>query len=258
MLRCEVDFLFANRDPCITGIDRILAVWQTPVAQGFLFLNKWRLVMGKPRAQTIQQRFGFLDSDLTTSTHDTIMFWLDANMEQIVVSLMGKLHLPTEWEQEEIKCGLKLIERANATQFSYVHDIVAEPIPPFPGIKIGCKRWEVPITQEKSNFIVGFIDMQVSISEPSLHLKYLWGQDSYWKKGEPASGEWSISYQDNYRPLYFEVKTSIPSIGELLRQVRMYQTYTSGKFFVVAPDDKFESILSEQGIGFVKYPLTKK
>ena len=56
--------------------------------------------------------------------------------------------------------------------------------------------------------------------------------------------------------LYFEVKPSIPSLGELIRQIQMYRAYskTGEKYFVVSPDDRFRKMLESQDIGFVKCP----
>jgi hypothetical protein len=36
--------------------------------------------MLKPKAQTIQNKFGFLDDDLKNDTHDEMMIWLDTNI----------------------------------------------------------------------------------------------------------------------------------------------------------------------------------
>lgn len=44
-------------------------------------------------------------------------------------------------------------------------------------------------------------------------------------------------------------------MGELIRQVRMYQEYVQGKWFVVSPDGKFKDQLATQGISFIKYPF---
>jgi hypothetical protein len=52
----------------------------------------------------------------------------------------------------------------------------------------------------------------------------------------------------------FEVKTRIPSLGELLRQMRTYQLHLGNvSLFVVCPDDRFAAPLKEQGIHFLKY-----
>jgi hypothetical protein len=53
--------------------------------------------------------------------------------------------------------------------------------------------------------------------------------------------------------VFFEVKTTIPSLGELIRQIRMYQEYENGIWVVVSPDDTHSSRLEKQGIKFIKY-----
>lgn len=56
--------------------------------------------------------------------------------------------------------------------------------------------------------------------------------------------------------VFVEVKTSIPSVGELLRQLNTYKEFlnSSGNaFIVVAPDNSQERILKEQGYLFYKY-----
>lgn len=50
--------------------------------------------MIKPRATTIQQRFGFLDNDLMTPMHDEMILWLDNNIESIISDLFLK-----DWQQ---------------------------------------------------------------------------------------------------------------------------------------------------------------
>jgi hypothetical protein len=52
----------------------------------------------------------------------------------------------------------------------------------------------------------------------------------------------------------FEIKSSIPSIGELIRQIRMYQTYQKGRYVVVSPDARWERMLDSQRIGFIACP----
>ena len=51
----------------------------------------------------------------------------------------------------------------------------------------------------------------------------------------------------------FEAKTSIRSLGELIRQIRLYQEYRKGHYIVVSPDDRFAEVLRGQGIQFIKY-----
>ena len=54
--------------------------------------------------------------------------------------------------------------------------------------------------------------------------------------------------------IYIEIKTEIPSLGELIRQLRAYKTYIpNGYYIVVCPDDTHKEILEEQNFYFYKY-----
>jgi hypothetical protein len=60
---------------------------------------------------------------------------------------------------------------------------------------------------------------------------------------------------------YFEVKTTIPSLGELLRQLSMYRQYLrkhrdefDPQIVVVCPDARFADKIREQGFGFIQTP----
>lgn len=80
--------------------------------------------------------------------------------------------------------------------------------------------WEQPI---RSGNIVGYVDM--------------------------------LAATKNNGKVSFEVKTSIKSIGETIRQINTYRTYLRDQIFcIVSPDDRFIKILKSQNILFVKAP----
>jgi hypothetical protein len=117
---------------------------------------------------------------------------------------------------------------------------------PFPGPAFRT-IWERPIMAGiASNYMVGFVDMCVEVGAPHMD----------------QNGAISKTFSaDQY--LWFEVKPAIPSIGETIRQMRMYQQYICScgsiynyhsRLFVVCPDIRFESVLRSQGIGFVRCP----
>lgn len=93
----------------------------------------------------------------------------------------------------------------------------------------------------KNSFLVGFIDMKVSMQRNYVRME---------------NGRWSelpcLSIEEDV--FLLEVKPTLPSVGELIRQIRMYQQYQEGTYIVVSPDDRFASILSGQGIEFLKAP----
>jgi len=191
--------------------------------------------MTKPKAKTIQQRFGFADTDLRTPKHDEIMLWLDQNIVSVIKELgFTKIKKSTvEWARKE-GCPESLIREALDSTAKSINDMT----------------WEFPIKSRKSDFIIGFIDLRILFGRPSLHL---------WEKRGWALGS-------ERECLYFEVKSKIESLGEVIRQIRMYQEYTNGRhihydmwpgyYVIVCPDDTFKDALRSQGIYFVKYQPT--
>lgn len=149
--------------------------------------------MARPKGQTLQQRFGFNNSDLTTPKHDEIMLWLDENIEAIIAYLFVD---------------------AKSKKPSKVIEVI----------------WEKPI-QARSGFIIGFVDMLVRV--------------------QTTRRDYNVNHD-----VCFEVKTKIPSLGEMIRQINMYRTVTKEAIFViVAPDDRFKIQLERQDIKFIKYEV---
>jgi len=100
-------------------------------------------------------------------------------------------------------------------------------------------KWEHQVMHTNGNYkmVVGFVDLMV-------HIK----------------GEFYDNLQDTYyeedRFIYIEVKTKIPVLGELIRQMRAYQAYPNHYvtyYLVISPDDRHSKKLSEQGFWFYKY-----
>jgi hypothetical protein len=65
---------------------------------------------------------------------------------------------------------------------------------------------------------------------------------------------------DDERPFLFEAKTTIDSLGELFRQLRLYRAgFVNGwsvsqlQFVIVCPDETNASIIQDQGFRFLKY-----
>jgi len=95
------------------------------------------------------------------------------------------------------------------------------------------KIWEKPILKGQGQYatITGYIDMLV--------ISRIFNDDGYHEDLEIA----------------FEVKSRIKNIGEVIRQINQYRTFSRfNSFYIVSPDDRFVDILSSQGIGFIKCP----
>ena len=107
-------------------------------------------------------------------------------------------------------------------------------------------KWEHEIIYSKGNYttIVGFIDLLIYV-KGTFHTKDYLG------------------FEHKGLSVFIEVKSAIPDLGELIRQMRAYQTYrdnveTPTRYLIVSPDDRNEEILKEQGFYFYKYPDPEK
>lgn len=194
-----------------------------------------------PNRNTLQSKFGFQDEDLKTSKHDEIMLWFDANADKLLLP-----HFAIKYQDNKRDDLLKRIKDKEFRLEDVSFDI---PIPPSKTEpKVHKKIWEYPVMS--GNFTVGFIDLLVEYTTP--RLTYRGVNHIYNIPLIQNSFEWII--ENDLMAIAIEVKSVMPSIGELIRQIRMYQTYVPNiSFFVVSPDDRFASALQSQGIGFIKY-----
>lgn len=254
------------------------------------------MTIKKERASTLQARFGFVDEDLKSDSHDEMMLWLDANMGSIVGDILGDIgfsesrvkRLRKEVSEKfdefitELKNRCKYIEVSLSMPPSNIHTVIlgnekdreeredilsflsswVEPVmPTIPNREepVVEKVWEYPIVNK--NYTIGFVDMRVAVTYPQLAVDF----GSAYNGGRFIYDHWVKGFTDRFpkwetefsgRHIYFEVKSKAEkrSLGELIRQIRMYQTYCQGKFFIVSEEDAHVAILNEQGIGFVKYP----
>jgi hypothetical protein len=233
--------------------------------------------MAKPKAQTIQQRFGFMDEDLKKPKHDELMTWLNDNVEE---KIFEWLNIPSEWTKEEIEQAkrygtsnragkIQSLQKELEREKSYLGfdnneerkrerderiSILEKQIeqasgsirisntPNKPPVRITKKEWEKPI--KSNDYIIGFIDMVVHFQVPQISISLELTENGW-------SAKWISSYTGENR-INFEVKTEIPSLGELIRQINMYKSYGAKNIFVVAPDDTHKKTLQEQDIGFIK------
>lgn len=204
----------------------------------------------EPKAKTIQERFGFSDPDLRTPKHDAIMMWLDGEVDRIA----GKRPEHQEWvfdiyfdnqrystPESDLATAKVMLD---GMKTGIIESLGESATPPIKVLKV----WEKPIMDR--TFTIGFADMFACCEMAYINCKF---HSSYGPDGITFL-ESRVRFVNSWEA-YFEVKPSIPSVGELIRQLRMYQTYTKGaKWFVASPDDRFESILSAQGFGFIKVP----
>lgn len=205
----------------------------------------------KPKAQTMAQKFGFMDPDLATPQHDAIMLWLDGALTKAFAEKTFGNHPNYEWkyvddDREPIVELFQLMKDGK---------VVIDPSTPVQTMT--SKMWEVPILDR--SYTIGFADMRVIYADHRLRARTILNAMRQQDSGSQAipfhitEGVPDFDYARKTR--YFEVKPSIPSLGEVIRQVRMYQTYTAGaEWWIVSPDATFKEQIESQGIKFLVVP----
>jgi hypothetical protein len=192
---------------------------------------------------TLQAKFGFQDGDLKTPKHDEIMIWLADNILEICMRILGVQSGTGEWPSAEIDKTQAEILALEKDGYRREGGDSTE-IPKYPGTFRVSVVWEKPIMSDK--YTVGFVDLQ-ALCRHKPHLSINKG-GGYWDKTYSYSRYWEQETTIN-----FEVKSSIPSLGELIRQISFYKQYSESgtRFVVVSPDTRWQRQLESQGIGFV-------
>ena len=196
--------------------------------------------MASPRGNTLIEKFGFKDDDLKKPKHDDIMFWLESEV---------KKHENTtdyfEFIGAYASLGKNIVSRSSRTTekaAGEVRNILDENRT----MSLESLTWEYEI--KKGNWTVGFIDL---LTQHKIYVPY--PNDSF------------------YITTVFEVKTEIPTMGELLRQIRAYEDSLYYQlrcsldpccnaknlvlWRVVGPEISYKDSLRRQGVGSIVYPL---
>jgi hypothetical protein len=122
-------------------------------------------------------------------------------------------------------------------------------IPSRPAPEITKLTWERPLFSGGTKAIA-FIDMCVEMKGHSLKLCSRYGGDKKYEfSWEVEPGTWRF---------LFEVKPTVPSIGQLLRQLKQYRALareSGGRYFVVSPpDERLTEILRREGFYKIDCP----
>lgn len=244
--------------------------------------------MARERINVRQQQFGFPDEDLKTTLHDEIVLWLKSEKLELAKTITDWSGV---WNAKWVEKQTVLLAKRIEERTSILKDVIAglerapqyrndekrlvlfraELVsleswtgpgdPGFPEIRVEAEM-EVPIKREryKSVDIVGYADLVLSVQRTRLTVCDF--PQSEYGNFEPAEEflEKCITWQKHWiepRKIAFDAKSSIPSLGELIRQLRTYKEFCSWPFFIVSPDARFADQISDEGFGFIPYPEGK-
>lgn len=253
-----------------------------------------RIVVGrgqKPDTERLAERLAFNDPDRTTPVHDDICLWLDAWLREapnLIELAQGGDGGWSAWQINQSIAGVKACAAAGRKAVESERDRMAAinlaipsdrhlrdleraerryrefmaltlpqwPERPLPDSSI---TWEEAIGDAR--WTSGFIDLTARVSSATSLTTGHEGGDAEASRydyspcelrwGNPEL-EWSVKTTEQVYA--FEVKSTIPSLGELIRQVRYYESKFPATYYVVAPDTTHVQMLNSQNIGFLHYP----
>lgn len=194
--------------------------------------------MAKLREKTPQ--IGFWDNEVSTPDHDQIQVWTLKNIDKVL-----RLAIPDEfdrdWGPREVSYSSEGISE------DQWQDIKAKAIAehPRPNPKANKIELECALVKRHGHNgqleqIVGYADLMVHVGIP--------GMSGY---GDEPFQVWFGGKER----ILVEVKSKLPTLGELMRQINLYREAHRGKVVVVSPDDSYTEILATQGVLFLRYEL---
>ena len=222
----------------------------------------------KKDPQTLQAKFGFADTDLKTPLHDKIMVWLDENIETAIAQMSKsprqRVYCP-EYIEKRVSDTVAQLRNKQPGQVRRIKELAEMAPAHFSAWEVEGIKWEQPIMSGK--YTVGFFDLVATLKtkpclELSGHTNYRAGYRDLIDELYGDAG-FDTVYNETTR-VAFEIKTTIPSLGELIRQIQFYRSYEpelsdnywahKWVYAVVSPDARWQKQLESQDIHFVRYP----
>lgn len=242
--------------------------------------------MGKSTAKTLTARFGLNDPDLQTPKHDAIICWFEENALELVKPWA---HGQNGWKPADVE---QIVETCR--KYEAPCEIPPYPTNPEDLPRISGCEWEPIVKKRDSTARLGFMDLSITVTFPILNLDTSttdvviehnkkakeyhntpsnWVPDQYripvpWTPPKNRYShddmEWKqlvlvphpqLSVFNRNRRFWIEAKPTIPSLGELFRQLNVYaEGIRKEDMIVVSPDDRHAQRIRDQGYKFIKAP----
>lgn len=197
------------------------------------------------------------------------MFWLDKQAEGFVKQIIEWTNAwPAGMVEQKVKAITnalktradslrKYLERFNnehsRQELALIESYQGLGDPPPREVRIQ-KIWEDAVTHPATKFVIGFLDMVVLVEKTELEVDEVDLSVSRFRSEQIRGAPTWRTLRSPEQRFGFEAKVDIPSLGELIRQLRLYQQFRHHPLYVVSPDDRFAEQLVAQGFGFIKYP----
>ncbi len=201
--------------------------------------------MAQTRAKV--QQHGFWDPEVSVHKHDEICIWAHEHALDIFRAVCPK-DFDRNWVTGDLPEEFKTDRNARALAREF-QEKTPRPVP-----RIKAKKLEYVLRsysgyQDKVEKLVGYADLLITTELPCLYP--IRDNDSIRAGLHPLKGfqlDW-----DQGPSILVEAKSTMPTLGELMRQINLYRTAFGGLVVVVSPDDQFQSILADQNVSFIRY-----
>ena len=196
-----------------------------------------------------------IDEVLNNLYYTPIERWKIENMvnstRKDLERLLPALIKQTKWRRNGDEKYAKLITKLQEWNGKEILEQAIER----PPITSHSVKWEMTVEREGrrvgDKYTLGFIDMRADYTITNYMIKGIPLGVNQQQEIEAYQVPHLHSYVDSGE-VFFEIKTKIPSVGALLRQINFYKSYKPGKYVVVCPDDRHKELLASQNVGFVK------
>lgn len=195
------------------------------------------------------QQLGFWDAEVSKPDHDAVCLWAYENADSIFRTVCPEI-FDHGWSYSD---GDYKDHSADELAKAFIRDN------PRPSPRIFTKPLEYVLkrhTGYKNSIeqIVGYADLMLQTECPLMVRKYKPSSTGY-DDDEFDGFELGWSKEWDCPRILIEAKSTLPTVGELMRQIQLYRTAFRGVFVVVSPDDSYSDILNEQGVFFIKCTL---
>lgn len=197
------------------------------------------------------QQLGFWDTEVSKPDHDAVCLWAYENADLIFRIVCPEL-FDQPWLKDDVYLGY---EKNNQSAIELARTFLNANVRPNP--RVFNKTIEYVLKshtgyQNRMERIVGYADLLIETELPRVRPKY---KAAATRGGDDIFDGFELTWsREREAPcILVEAKSSLPTVGELMRQIQLYRTAFNGKFVVVSPDDSYAQILAEQGVTFVQY-----
>jgi hypothetical protein len=198
--------------------------------------------------EKIQNRPDQWDDEVELASHDRICAWAHENSLEIARAVYPH-QFGRDWFPEDIDSTHAWATERERDRFKFDSQRRRAQPRPWPQAKV---RWQVPI-YGRENRQLGFADLMIDVLMPRIAAE--WVTDPHGNCNDVytrctinwATEVWVPS-------ILVEVKAQLPTMGDLMRQLNHYRQGFDGALVVITSDDSLSSLLSDQGIRFIRYP----